>query len=185
MVWAHERECVSDLRLPWQKSTDWLAQQKFMSLQFWRLNIKDQSVSGVGFCWGLSSWLGGGGLFAMSSLSLSSVQTPPWYLCVLFAHSYKDSSQIRLGLPTTASKQRHHFANKGLSSQSYCFSSSHVWMWDLDCKEDWEPKNWCFWIVVLENTPDSPWTARRSNQSILKEINPEYSLEVLMLKLKL
>ena len=47
-------------------------------------------------------------------------------------------------------KSRHHFANKGLSSQGYGFSSSHVWMWDLDYKESWAPKNWCFWIVMLK-----------------------------------
>ena len=82
-------------------------------------------------------------------------------------------------------KQRHYFANKGPSSQSYDFSSSHVWMWELDYKESWTPENWCFWTVVLKKTLDSPWTTRRSNQSILKEISPEYSLEGLMLKLKL
>ena len=80
-------------------------------------------------------------------------------------------------------KQRHYFANKGLSSQTYGFSSSHVWMWELDHKEDWAAKIWCFWTVVLK-TLESPLTAR-SNQSILKEINPEYSLEGLMLKVKL
>ena len=64
------------------------------------------------------------------------------------------------------------------------FSSSHVWMWELDYKESWVPKNWCFWTVVLEKTLESPCTARRSNQSILKAISPEYSLEELMLKLK-
>ena len=48
-------------------------------------------------------------------------------------------------------KQRHYFANKGLSSQSYGFSSSHVWMWELRYKESWAPKNWCFWTVVLED----------------------------------
>ena len=58
-------------------------------------------------------------------------------------------------------------------------------MWELDYKERWAPKNWCFWTVVLENTLTVPWTAGRSNQSILKEISPEYSLEGLMLKLKL
>ena len=47
-------------------------------------------------------------------------------------------------------KQRHYFANKGLSSQSYGFSSSHVWMWELDYKKNWAPKNWCIWTVVLE-----------------------------------
>ena len=46
--------------------------------------------------------------------------------------------------------------NKGLSSQSYDFSSSHVWMWDLDYKESWVPKNWCFWTVMLEKTLESP-----------------------------
>ena len=58
-------------------------------------------------------------------------------------------------------------------------------MWELDHKESWAPKNWNFWTVVLERLLRVPWTARRSNQSILKEINPEYSLEGLMLKLKL
>ena len=85
-------------------------------------------------------------------------------------------------------KQRHYFANKGPSSQSYGFSSSHVWMWQLDHKESWVSKNWCFWTVVLEKTLQSPllrvpWTAR-SNQSVLKEISPEFSLGGLMLKLQ-
>ena len=53
-------------------------------------------------------------------------------------------------------KQRHYFANKGLSSQGYGVSSSHVWMWELDCEESWAPKNWCFWTVVLEKTLESP-----------------------------
>ena len=53
-------------------------------------------------------------------------------------------------------KQRHYFANKGLSSQSYGFSSSHIWMWELDYKESWVVKNWCFWTVVLEKTLESP-----------------------------
>ena len=52
-------------------------------------------------------------------------------------------------------------------------------------EESWAPKNWCFWSVVLERTLRVPWTARRSNQSILKEISPGCSLEGLMLKLKL
>ena len=53
-------------------------------------------------------------------------------------------------------KQRHYFANKGLSSQSYSFSSSHVLMWELDCKENWTSNNCCFWTVVLEKTLESP-----------------------------
>ena len=58
-------------------------------------------------------------------------------------------------------------------------------MWELDCEESWAPKNWCFWTVVLEKTLASHWTARRSNQSILKVISPGCSLEGLMLRLKL
>ena len=53
-------------------------------------------------------------------------------------------------------KQRHYLTNKGPSSQSYGFSSSHVWMWQLDYKESWVLKNWCFWTVVLEKTLESP-----------------------------
>ena len=84
-------------------------------------------------------------------------------------------------------KQRHYFANKGPSSQSYGFSSSNVRMWELDHKEDWAPKNWCFRIVVLENTHESLLDSKEIKpvKSILKEISPEYSLEGLMLKLKL
>ena len=79
-------------------------------------------------------------------------------------------------------KQRHYLVDKGPSSQSYGFSSSHVWMWNLDYKESWAPKNWCFELWCWRKLLIVPWTARRSNQSILKEI---YSLEGLMLKLKL
>ena len=53
-------------------------------------------------------------------------------------------------------KQRYYFANKGPSSQGYGFTSGHVWMWELDYKESWAPKNWCFWTVVLEKTLESP-----------------------------
>ena len=78
-------------------------------------------------------------------------------------------------------KWRDHFADQGPYTKSFGFSSSDVWMWKLDHKESWAPKNWRLQIVVLEKT----CTARRSNQSILKQISPEYSLERLMLKLKL
>ena len=57
-------------------------------------------------------------------------------------------------------KRRHCFADKGPSSQSYGFSSSHVWMWELDYKEGWALKNWCFWTVVLEKTFESPLDCR-------------------------
>ena len=65
------------------------------------------------------------------------------------------------------------------------FSSGHVWMWQLDCEESWVLKNWCFWTVVLEKTLESPLDARRWNHKIIREISPEYSLEGLILKLKL
>ena len=66
------------------------------------------------------------------------------------------------------------------------FSSSHVWMWELDYKESWVQKNWCFWTLLCwRRLLRVPWTARRSNQSILKQISPGCSLEGLMLKLKL
>ena len=82
-------------------------------------------------------------------------------------------------------KQNHYFADKGLPSQSYGSSISHVMMWELDYKESWAPKNWCFWTILLDKTLESPLDPRRSNQSILKEISPGCSLEGLMLKLKL
>ena len=65
-------------------------------------------------------------------------------------------------------KQLHFFANKGLSSESYGFSSSHVWMWELDYKESWVPKNWCFWTVVLEKTLESPLDCKE-----IKAVNPK------------
>ena len=81
-------------------------------------------------------------------------------------------------------KQKHYSANKVPPSQSYDFSSSHVGMWELDYKAERQRIDafelWC-WRRLLR----FPWTARRSNQSIIKEISPEYSLEALMLKLKL
>ena len=70
---------------------------------------------------------------------------------------------------------------KGCLVKGYGFSSSHVWMWELDSEESWARKNWCFWTVVLR----VPCTARRSNHYMPKEISPGCSLEGLMLKLKL
>ena len=64
-------------------------------------------------------------------------------------------------------RQRYYFANKGPSGQGYGFSSSHVWMWELDDKESWVQKNWCFWIVMLEKTLESPLD--------FKEIQPVHS----------
>ena len=88
-------------------------------------------------------------------------------------------------LDTILKKQRHYFANKGLSSQSYGFSSSHIWVRELDYKESWALKNYAFELWCWRRLFWVPWTTRRSNQPILKEVSPEYSLEGLMLKLKL
>ena len=65
-------------------------------------------------------------------------------------------------------KSRDYFVNKGPSSQGYGFSSVHVWMWELDYKESWVLKNWCFWLWCWRRLLRVPWIARRSNQSILK-----------------
>ena len=65
-------------------------------------------------------------------------------------------------------KQRHCFANKGPSSQSYGFSSSHVWMWELDYKGSWVLKNWCFWTMVLERILESPLDCKE-----IKRVNPK------------
>ena len=65
-------------------------------------------------------------------------------------------------------KQGHYFADKGPSTQSYGFSSSLVWMWELDYKESWAPKNWCFWTVVLEKTLESPLDGKE-----IKPVNPK------------
>ena len=81
--------------------------------------------------------------------------------------------------------QRHYFVNKGSSSQGYGLSSSHVWMWELDYKESWVQKNDAFELWCWRRLLRVPWTARRSNQAILKEVSPGCSLEGLMLKLKI
>ena len=65
-------------------------------------------------------------------------------------------------------KQRHHFANKGPSSQGYGFSSSHVWMWELDDKENWVLKNWYFWTVVLVKNLECPLDCKE-----IKRVNPK------------
>ena len=103
----------------------------------------------------------------------------PWNLKILapWKKSYDKPRQC-------IKNQRHYFANKGPSSQSYGFHSSQVWMWELDDKDN----NWridAFEMWWWRRHLRVPWTVRRSNQSILKEISPEYSFEGLMQKLKL
>ena len=82
-------------------------------------------------------------------------------------------------------KQKHYFVNKGPSGQGYGFSSGHVWMWELDYKENWVSKNWSFWTVVLEKTLESPLDCKEIQPVHPKGNQPELSLEGLMLKLKL
>ena len=107
---------------------------------------------------------------------------------VTAAMKLKDACSLE-GKPVTSLesilKNRHYFADKGPYSQSDGFSSSHVWMWELDHEEGWAPKNWCFWTVLLEKTLESLGLQKDPTSSILKEISPEYSLEGLILKLKL
>ena len=98
-------------------------------------------------------------------------------VCLGFWHALFDGRHIK--------KQRHYFANKGPSSQSYGFSSGHVWMWELDNKKAEHRRIDAFELWCWRRLLRVPWTVRRSNQSILKEISPEYSLEGMMLKLKL
>ena len=81
--------------------------------------------------------------------------------------------------------QRHYLAKKGASSQSYGFYSSHVWIWELDYKERWVPRMDAFELWCWKRLLRVPWTARRSNHFILKEISTECSLGELMLELKI
>ena len=82
-------------------------------------------------------------------------------------------------------KQRHYFANKGPYSQSYGFSHSHVWIWDLDHKEGWALKNWCFWTAVLEKTLGNDFDSKEIKPVNLKGNQPWIFIGKMMLKLKL
>ena len=81
--------------------------------------------------------------------------------CLLLEKSYGQPRQH-------IKKQRHYLINKYPSSQSYGFSSSHLWMWELDCEESWAPMNWCFWTVVLKKTLESPLDCKEIKQVNLK-----------------
>ena len=103
----------------------------------------------------------------------------------LFSWAPKSLRTMPAALKLCIEKQRHHFADKGSSSQNYGFSSSHVWMWVGPSRRLSTEKLMIFELWFWRRLLRVPWMTRRSNQSILKEINPEYSLEGLMLKLKL
>ena len=83
-------------------------------------------------------------------LYLGGLQNHEIKRCLLFGR------KAMTNLDSMLKKQRRYFADQGPSSQSYGFTSSYVWMWELDYKESWAQKNWCFWIVVLEKAFESP-----------------------------
>ena len=127
--------------------------------------------------------LGGQSIGASASASVLPMNIQDWFpLGWTDLISLKSYDQPREHIE----KQRHYFANKGPSSQSYGFSRSHVWMCELDHKESWAAKNLCFWTVVLEKTLESPLDCKEIQPVYPKSwIYPEYSLEGLMLKLRL
>ena len=101
--------------------------------------------------WGNSGWFyfGGGSKITADGDCSHEIKTlTPW------KESYDQPRQY-------IKESRHYFAKKSLSSQGYGFSSSYVWMWELDYKESWVPKNWCFWTVVLEKTLKSPLDCKK------------------------
>ena len=99
--------------------------------------------------------LGGSKITADGDCSLEIMMLTPW------KESYDQPRQH-------IKKQRRYFADKGPSSQRYGFSSGHVWMWELDYKESWALKNWCFWTVVLEKTLESPLDCKE-----IKSVSPK------------
>ena len=88
-------------------------------------------------------------------LSIERCITTGFKVSIWLIHNYEKNKESYDQPRQHIKKQRHYFVNKGSSSQGYGFSSSHVWMWELNYKESWAPKNWCFWTVVLEKTLDS------------------------------
>ena len=102
-----------------------------------------------------------------------------WQTSVQFSSVQSDNPRQHI------KKQSNYFVSKDPSSQSYGFSTNHVWMWESDIKKAKHQRIDVFELWCWRRLLRVPWTARRSNQSILKETNPEYSLEGLMLKVKL
>ena len=99
-------------------------------------------------------------IFLVSKITADGDYSHEIKRCLFFGSCEKSRQCIK--------KQRHHFADKGLYSQSYGFSNSRVLMWELDHKECWALKNWCFWIVVLEKTLESPLGSKE-----IKQVNPK------------
>ena len=113
-----------------------------------------------------------------SKITVDGLQPGNWKMLASWKISYDQPRQH-------IKKQRHFFANKCSFYQSYSFSCHHVWMWELEYKEIWALKNWCFWTVVLEKTLASPMNSTEVPPVHPKGNQSEYSLEGLMLKLKL
>ena len=172
----------------WWSFAEWEMQfvRLLMALSsFWRDRIRLKS-SIFRFCF-------------LTSSCIIAEETRPVWMSLLFgwralwmgidtsAHTFPHSESLNAFLLTGASflPAVSSFADKGLYRQNCGFSRSHVWMWGLDHKKGWALKNWCFELWCWRRLLRVPWTAKRSNQSILKEISPEYSLEDLMPKLKL
>ena len=96
---------------------------------------------------------------------------PKWLQMVTLDMKLKDASSWKKSYEKPKQhikKQRHYFADKGLSSQSYGFSTSYVWMWELEHEENWALKNWCFWTVMLEKSLESPLDCKE-----IKPVNPK------------
>ena len=111
--------------------------------------------------------VGQGGKVTVVHMSLASIQSSVQNVTLFFKKRFIIFIINLVNLKKK--KQRHYFAFKGLSSQSYGFSSSHLWIWKLDYKESWAPKNWCFLTVVLEKILESPLDS--------KEIQPVHPKE--------
>ena len=131
-----------------------------------KLNIQKTKImaSGPITSWQIDGETGNNGWLYFSELqNHSRWQLQPWNYKTLtpWEQSYDQDRQY-------IEKQRHYFANKGPSSQGCGFSSSHVWVWELDYKQRWALKNWCFWTVMLEKTLESLWQLFASGGQSIK-----------------
>ena len=125
-----------------------------------KLNIPKTKVMATG---PITSWqIDGETMETVTDSKISAVRLQPWNHKTLasWKKSYDKPRQC-------IKKHRHQFADKGLSSQGYGFSSAQVWIWELDSKESWVLKNWCFWTVVLEKIIESPLDIK------IKPVNPK------------
>ena len=127
---------------------------------------------------------GGQSIGASASASVLPMNIQDWFPLGLTAVSLQSKGLSRVFSNTIVKKHKHYFTNKGPSSQIYGFSTSHVWMWELDHKGSWVPKNWCFWTVVLEKILESPLDSKEIQPVNPKGNQPWIFTERLMLKLK-